>query len=122
MKAWKLLCVLACLGALLAVAKDAGARSVKQTLHPTVAGQNAQGRVVVSLHRAGKTMQGKMLVFGRNLSPNSTFGVSVAGVRIGTFTTNSGGSGAARFSSQPSGRTQLLGVDPSGKLLEVSDE
>jgi len=121
MKSWKLLCCLVSLGALLAVAEDAAARPVKQALHPTVADKNARGRVVVSIHRAGKKMQGKMLVVGHNLSPYTRFGVSVAGVHIGTFTTNRAGSGAARFSSRPSGHAQFLGVDPRGKLLEVSD-
>src|SRR2546425_3192082 len=122
MKSWKLLCCLVSLGALLAVAEDAAARPVKQALHPTVADKNARGRVVVSIHRAGKKMQGKMLVVGHNLSPYTRFGVSVAGVHIGTFTTNGAGSGAARFSSRPTGHAQFLGVDPSGKLLEVSDD
>jgi hypothetical protein len=113
---------LAMLVAAALVPVDATARPVKQPLHPTVADQNAQGRAVVSIHRAGKKMQGKMLVVGHNLTPSATFGVSVAGVRIGQFTTNGAGSGAARFSSQPTGHAQLLGVDPRGKLLEVSDD
>ncbi len=122
MKSWKLLGTLACLGALLAAAQDAAARPVKQALQPTMAAKNAQGRVVVSLHHAGKTMQGKMLVVGHNLSPNATFGVNVRGVHIGKFTTNGAGSGAARFSSQPTGHAQFLGVDPAGMLVEVSDD
>src|SRR6266849_3956560 len=113
---------LALLAAAAFVPTDAGARPVKQPLHPTVVDQNAQGRAVVSIHRVGKRMQGKMMVAGRNLAPNSTFGVSVAGVHIGKFTTSGAGSGAARFSSQPTGHAQFLGVDPSGSLLEVSDD
>ena len=54
--------------------------------------------------------------------PGATFGISVAGVRIGSLTTNAAGSGAARFSSSPGGTTQFLGVDPRGKLVEVSDD
>jgi len=117
----KLLCLVS-LGALLAVAHHAAARPIKQPLHPTAADKNAKGRVIVSIHRAGKTMQGKMRVVGHHLSRNARFGVSVASVRIGTFTTDDAGSGVARFSSQPSRHAQFLGVDPRGKLLEVTDD
>jgi len=113
---------LAMLAAMALVPSDAAARSVRQELHPTGVAQNARGRAIVSIHRAGKHMRGKMLVVGHNLSRNATFGVSVAGVHIGAFATNAAGSGAARFSSHPTGHGQFLGVDPSGKRLEVSDD
>ena len=113
---------LAMLAAMALVPSDAAARSVRQELHPTGVAQNARGRAIVSIHRAGKHMRGKMLVVGHNLSRNATFGVSVAGVHIGAFATNAAGSGAARFSSHPTGHRQFLGVDPSGKRLEVSDD
>ena len=98
----------------------ANARSVKRHLHPTGVDPDAQGVAVASIH--AKAHRGKFRVSARNLNPGATFGISVAGVRIGSLTTNAAGSGAARFSSSPGGTTQFLGVDPRGKLVEVSDD
>jgi hypothetical protein len=98
----------------------ANARSVKQPLRPTGVEANAQGVAVASIH--AKAKRGQFRVSGRHLKPGTTFGISVAGVRIGTLTTNGNGSGVARFSSSPHGTTQFLGVDPRGKLVEVSDD
>jgi hypothetical protein len=98
------------------------ATHVKKSLRSTGVDPDASGSALVIIRRKGTGMAGAMKVKGRNLNSNSTYGISVAGVRIGTLTTNVAGSGTARFSSQPRGSTQSLGVDPSGKLLEVSDE
>ena len=98
----------------------ANARSVKQSLRPTGVEPNAQGVAAASIH--AKANRGKFRVSGRNLKPGTTFGISVAGVRIGSLTTNAAGAGVARFSSSPGANAQPLGVDPRGKLVEVSDD
>jgi hypothetical protein len=69
---------------------------------------------------AKRGRRGKLKVLARGLS--KIFGISVAGVRIGTLTTNSAGTGKAGFSNPQRGHAQLLGVDPAGHLLEVSDD
>ena len=99
---------------------SASARSVKQSLRPTGVEANAQGVAAASIHV--KANRGKFRVNARHLKPGTTFGISVAGSRIGSLTTNAAGSGTARFSSSPRGTTQFLGVDPRGKLVEVSDD
>jgi hypothetical protein len=98
----------------------ASASAVKQSLRPTGVDANAQGVAMASIH--AKRNRGKFRVMGRNLKPGTTYGISVAGVRIGSLTTGAGGSGGARFSSPQHGSDQLLGVDPRGKLVEVSDD
>jgi hypothetical protein len=98
----------------------ANARSVKQPLRATGIEASAQGVAAASIH--AKANRGKLHVSARGLKPGTTFGIRVGGVRIGSLTTNAGGSGTARFSSSPHGTTQFLGVDPSGHLLEVSDD
>ncbi len=98
----------------------ANARSVKQSLRPTGVEPNAQGVAAASIH--AKANRGNFRVSGRNLKPGTTFGISVAGVRIGSLTTNAAGAGVARFSSSPRANAQPLGVDPRGKLVEVSDD
>ena len=109
---------LAALGALGPEA-SAGVR-IKRTLQPTGVDPDAQGQAVVSImHHGGR---GKLSVRGRRLDPAATFGIVVGGVRIGTLSTNTRGSGHASFSSQPGPRDQMLGVDPRGKHLEVTAE
>jgi len=110
--------VLAALGALGPEA-SAGVR-IKRTLQPTAADPDAQGQAVLSIMHHGGL--GKLSVRGRRLDPSATFGILVGGVRIGTLSTNTGGKGRASFSSKPGPRDQMLGVDPGGKHLEVTDE
>jgi len=98
----------------------ASGRPVKQSLRPTGVDPNAQGVAMASIH--AKRNRGKFRVNGRNLKPGTTYGISVAGVRIGSLTTRATGSGAARFSSPQHGSDQFLGVDPRGKKVEVSDD
>ncbi len=98
----------------------ANARSVKQSLRPTGVEPNAQGVAAASIH--AKANRGRFRVSGRNLKPGKTFGISVAGVRIGSLTTNAAGAGVARFTSPQRANAQHLGVDPRGKLVEVSDD
>ncbi len=97
-----------------------GARPIKQPLHPTGVDANAEGMAVASIH--AKRNRGTFRVLGRNLKPGTTYGISVAGVRIGSLTTHTTGAGVARFSRPPRGNAQPLGVDPRGKLVEVSDD
>ena len=97
-----------------------GARPIKQPLHPTGVDANAEGMAVASIH--AKRSRGTFRVRGRNLKPGTRYGISVAGVRIGSLTTGSAGAGVAHFSSRPRGNAQHLGVDPRGKLVEVSDD
>src|SRR5262245_41132748 len=108
--------------ALLAVpAVDAA--TVKQPLDATVVAPGAQGKASFALGgNASRGRRGKLKVLARHLPPGKSFGISVAGVRIGTLTTNSRGTGAASFSNPQKGHAQLLGVDPRGHLLEVSDD
>src|SRR5262249_5247430 len=70
---------------------------------------------------ATRGRRGKLKVLARGLSPGKTFTISVAGVHIGTLKTNSAGTGKAGFSNPQRGHAQLLGVDPSGHLLQVSE-
>src|SRR2546425_4142219 len=97
-----------------------GARSVKQALRPTGVDADAQGVATASIH--AKRKRGTFRVIGHNLKPGTTYGISVAGIRIGSLATNAGGSGVARFSNPPHGSNRILGVDPRGKLVEVSDD
>src|SRR5262249_12459749 len=108
--------------ALLAVpAVDAA--TVKQPLHATVVAPGAQGKTSFALGgNASRGRRGKLKVVVRHLSPGKSFGISVAGVRIGTLTTNGAGSGSASFSNPQKGHSQFLGVDPQGHLVEVSDD
>src|SRR2546428_12858906 len=98
----------------------AHARSVRQSLRPTVVEPNAQGVAAASIH--AKANRGQFRVSGRNLKPGTTFGISVAGVRIGSLTANAAGAGVARFSRPPRANAQPLGVDPPGKLVEGSED
>ena len=116
--------ILRCTSVVLAVValapNVASGRSVKQSLRPTGVDANAQGVAMASIH--AKRNRGKFRVRARNLKPDTTYGISVAGVRIGSLTTTAAGSGGARFSSPQNGSDQSLGVDPRGKLVEVSDD
>ncbi|HYY06627.1 MAG TPA: hypothetical protein VE997_08610 [Candidatus Limnocylindria bacterium] len=98
----------------------ASGRAVRQPLRPTGVDPNAHGVAIASIH--AKHHRGKFRVKARNLKPGATYGISVAGIRIGSFTTGAAGSGAARFTNPQHGGDQFLGVDPRGKRIEVSDD
>src|SRR5262245_35767381 len=108
--------------ALLAVpAVDAA--TVKQPLHATVVAPGAQGKASFALGgKASRGRQSKFKVLARHLPPGKSFGISVAGVHIGTLTTNGSGSGSASFSNPRKGHSQFLGLDPQGHPVEVSDD
>jgi hypothetical protein len=99
------------------------AATVKQTLHATGVVSGAQGQASFALSgSASRGRRGKLKVLARHLPPGKSFGISVAGVRIGTLTTNSAGTGSASFSNPRKGHSPLLGLDPQGHLVEVSDD
>ncbi len=92
---------------------------VTTSLIPTGKAPGAQGKanLVVKTHS-----RGKLKVVGRHLAPNASYQVIVHTVPIGSLTTNGSGNGAARFSAPQTARTQALGIDPQGQLLEVRDD
>src|SRR5262249_53776456 len=78
-----------------------------------------------AMNVSGKALKrkGKFKVVAHKLAPGRTFTVRVAGVAIGTLSTNSHGNGRARFSTQPKPSVeQPLGVDPRGEHVTVSDD
>ena len=102
-----------------------------------LAGANATVRVKLSLVRTAKAparakgltklvlkpgAKGKFGVTARRLAPFTTYDVIVRGVKLGTLTTNAGGTGKAKFSSTPRPNETLLGVDPRGDQVVVRDE
>ncbi len=91
---------------------------VKQPLRPT--GVDADAAGMANLMVSGS--HGNLKVNARHLNRSARYALSVGGVRVGTFATSRGGAGRVRFSSVPHGRDQLLGVDPRGKTMRVSDE
>jgi len=95
---------------------------VKRNLNPTVHAPGARGKVSLVVKHHGTTRQGKFMVVARNLSPGAAFSINVAGVHIGTLTTNAAGAGVAQFSNPRLGNDQFLGVDPRGDLVEVMDD
>lgn len=97
---------------------QAAASHVKKALTATSKAPRARG--TASLLVRGS--HGRLGVSGRRLPGGSTFEVIVDTVHVGTLSTNPAGNGKARFSTRPHGHDQLLGVDPSGKLIEVRDE
>ena len=99
------------------------AATVKGTLHTTGVVAGAQGQASFALGgTASRGRHGKFKVLARHLPAGKSFFVSVAGVRVGTLTTSGGGTGSASFSNPQKGHSQLLGVDPQGHVVEVSDD
>ena len=99
------------------------AATVKGTLHATGVVAGAQGQASFALGgSASRGRHGKFKVLASHLPPGKSFFVSVAGVRVGKLTTNGGGTGSASFSNPQKGHSQLLGVDPQGHVVEVSDD
>ena len=112
--------VLAIVGVTL-LAVDAGAGvHIKRALQPTGVDADARGQAVVVINHSGG--HGRLVVRGIRLAPQSTFGIMLGGVRIGSLATNARGKGRARFSSRPGANEQTLGTDPRGKHLEVADD
>jgi hypothetical protein len=93
--------------------------SIKHTLNGTVHAPGATGQARLFL-KTGSS--GKFTVKGRHLPAGKTFDVVVNKIKIGTLTTNAGGSGTAKFSTTPKGRIAMLGTDPQGSEVEVRDD
>jgi hypothetical protein len=88
---------------------------IKHELTP-VADANARGVARLVLRTSD---DGRFDVRARNLDAHATYELLAGGVRVGTLSTNGGGSGHARFRSRPHGHDQLLGFDPRGEILTV---
>jgi hypothetical protein len=93
--------------------------AINQTLHGTVHAPRARGLARLHL-KAGSS--GTFSVKAKRLAADKTFDVVVNKIKIGTLTTNAGGSGMAKFSTSPKGHIALLGVDPQGGDVEVRDD
>jgi hypothetical protein len=87
----------------------------------TGADPDARGKIVLSVRDNRKGLSAKLTVKASRLSPSSAYDVAVDGVRMGGFTSTTGGSGKARFSTSPGGKDQFLGVDPRGRAIAVID-
>jgi hypothetical protein len=92
---------------------------VAQALTPTSNAPHAHGRATLALKTTSK---GRFRVIARGLAGHASFDLVVGGVKVGTLTTNAGGSGKAKLSTNPKPSEGLLGVDPRGKSIEVRDE
>jgi hypothetical protein len=102
-------------------AADAASTKVLLAVGATGADPDARGKIVLSVRSNRKGLSAKLTVKANRLSPSSVYDVTVDGVRIGGFTSTKGGSGRARFSTAPTGKDQLLGVDPRGRAVAVID-
>src|SRR6184192_4917171 len=81
--------VLAIVGVTL-LAVDAGAGvHIKRALQPTGVDADARGQAVVVINHNGG--HGRLVVRGIRLAPQSTFGIMLGGVRIGSLATNARG-------------------------------
>ena len=97
-----------------AEAGNGGSGRIFQPLTATTAAPAlARGKAAISVRNA----DGKLAIVVFRLASASTFDVILDGVRIGSLTTGSGGTGKARFRSRPRSHDQLLGTDPRGKML-----
>ncbi len=118
---------IACAAALAAVTlavPPAGAKTihVDQSLAATGVDDDAAGQVKVRIRQHGNDLSGRLDVKVKQLDPNQSYEVVLAGVRIGTLTTTGGGNGRARFRTRPRGNDQLLGTDPRSMQVEVRND
>src|SRR5262245_16067878 len=99
----------------------AGAKTarVNNDLTATSTAPGARGKARLTLR---SSEHGKFSVRAKRLAGGENFDVIVGGVKVGSITTNSGGSGKARFSTQPGSKDALLGFDPRGTMVIVRDE
>ncbi len=96
----------------------------KQELTATAdAPANAGGKASLSLrHRTRKGTTGSFTVAASHLAEQHGYDLIVAGTKVGTLTTNSGGSGRAKFDTSPRGVKSLLGFDPRGTTVVLRDQ
>ena len=92
---------------------------IAQPLSATSHAPGAHGRAKLALKTASK---GHFRVVARKLAPETSFDLVVGGVKVGSFTTNAGGSGKVTLSTHPKPSEGFLGVDPRGKRIEVRDD
>jgi hypothetical protein len=102
-----------------ALAVNAPAKThIRLTLTATPHAPGASGVAKLTLRTGPK---GRLIVKARHLSGGKSFDVVVNKVKIGTLVTGKSGSGTAKFSTSPSGRAKVLGVDPQGAQIAVRD-
>ena len=102
---------------------DAGAGvKVKKPLQPTVVNPDAGGQATALIKGNGKARKGKLRVSATKLNPHQSYTVRLAGVPIGTLSTDATGHGKAKFSTLPGSLEQPLGTDPFGKTVEVEND
>src|SRR5262249_5496221 len=106
----------------LLVSDASAGMKVQKPLQPTVANPDATGQATSLIKGRGNTRKGKLRVSGLKLSPHTEYTVRLAGVPIGTLTTNAAGNGKAKFSTRPGPLEQPLGTDPFGKTVEVEND
>jgi hypothetical protein len=106
----------------LLVSDASAGMKVKKPLQPTVVNPDATGQATALIKGQGNTRKGKLRVNGLKLSPHTEYTVRLAGVPIGTLTTDAAGNGKAKFSTRPGPLEQPLGTDPFGKTVEVEND
>ncbi len=112
--------VLVAVGVIAAWGPSATAKTkIRETLHATVHAPHASGLAKLVLRKGSK---GTFTIKARGLSQGQSFDVVVNRVKVGTLVTGGGGSGVAKFSTSPKGRTTMLGFDPRGAHIEIRDE
>ena len=84
----------------------------------TGADMDAEGKATARIRQSN----GKLKVRASKLDAAGAFSITIDGVQIGSMTTNGAGRGRARFSSKAGSKDQLLGVDPRGTRVGVSDD
>lgn len=94
---------------------------VKQSLASTGVDPDARGHALLTVRRHRTRLDGTLKVAVRRLERRASFDVMVAGVKVGTLTTNGDGSGRLRLVAGGHGRGPVLGVDPRGKDILVRD-
>jgi hypothetical protein len=92
---------------------------VKETLSSTSAAPGARGKVKFLIKSSSKA---KLTIAASKLAGGRVYDLLVAGVKVGTITTSTGGSGRASFRAVPGARDALLGFDPRGDQMTVRDQ
>ncbi|MFM7142700.1 MAG: hypothetical protein ACKO2K_12395, partial [Alphaproteobacteria bacterium] len=91
--------------------------SSKGDLKPAAASPGVKGKVVFQGKGGSKA---RFQVVANKLAPTSPYDVVVGGVKVGSMTSNKGGSAKAKFSTQPKpGKETLLGFDPRGASISI---
>jgi len=97
----------------------AAASHVTQPLTATAHAPNARGRATLALGSASK---GRLRIVTRGLAPASRFDLVIGAIKVGTLTTDAGGTGRAKLGTRPRAGEGLLGVDPRGQTIAVRDD